>query len=173
MLNWIYGGGIVQFRKMRRFNQQLSNEEVIEILNAGKTAVLGLVGDGGYPYTVPVNYVYTDGKIYFHCAKSGHKIDAIKQCDKISLCVVARDDVIKEKLTTCFTSVIVFGKARILETDEEIFNAAEILGLKYNDDKEVVDKEIKREWDALSCVEITIEHMTGKEGLELTRERNN
>lgn len=162
----------MEFRKMRRFKQELNEKETLEILANGKTAILGVIGDYGYPYTVPVNYVYENGKINFHCAKTGHKLDAIRQCDKISLCVIEKDDIIKEELTTYFRSVIVFGRTRILETDEEIFNAAEVFGLKYNEDKEAVDKEIRREWNALCCVEITIEHMTGKEAIELTRMRN-
>ncbi len=157
------------FREMRRFKQQLSEKESIEILKTGKTGILGVLGDNGYPYTVPINYVYEDGKIYFHGAKVGHKIDAIKQCNKVSLCVIERDDVIKDELTTYFRSVILFGKARILETDEEIFHAVSVLSLKYNNDKEVVDKGIKKEWGRLSCVEIVIEHITGKEAKELIK----
>lgn len=157
------------FREMRRFKQQLSEKESIEILKTGKTGILGVLGDNGYPYTVPINYVYEDGKIYFHGAKVGHKIDAIKQCNKVSLCVVEKDDVIKDELTTYFRSVILFGKARILETDEEIFHAVRVLSLKYNNDKEVIDKGIKKSWDRLSCVEIIIEHLTGKEAKELIK----
>jgi hypothetical protein len=152
---------------MRRFKQELSDEETAKILLDGKTGVLGVIGDGGYPYTVPVNYVFNGGKIYFHCAKSGHKIDAINNCDKVSFCVVDKDDVCVEKFTTYFKSAIIFGRARVLQTDEEIFNAAEILGLKYIGDKVVVDKEIEGEWSALSCVEITVEHMSGKQAKEL------
>lgn len=159
------------FREMRRFRQQLSEAETIEILREGKTGVLGVLGDDGYPYTVPVNYVYEDGKIYFHGAKAGHKQDAIARCDKVSLCVIAQDDVVADELTTYFRSVIVFGRARVLETEEEIFHAAEVFGLKYNENRERVDAEIRREWSALRCVEIAIEHMTGKEAVELTRAR--
>ena len=98
------------FRKMRRYRQQLGQEETISILKSGKTAVLGVLGDDGYPYTVPINYVYADGKIYFHGAKSGHKIDAIKRCGRVSLCVIEKDDVVKEELTTYFRSVIFLEK---------------------------------------------------------------
>lgn len=155
------------FRQMRRFKQQLSEEETQKILKQGKTGILGVLGEEGYPYTVPINYIYADGKIYFHSAKAGHKRDAIQKCNKVSLCVIEKDDVVPEKLTTYFRSVILFGRARILETEEEIFHAAEILGLKYYDNKEEVDEAIRKEWNALSCVEITIEHMTGKTGKEL------
>ena len=159
------------FREMRRIRQQLPKAECEEILKNAKTAVLGVNGDDGYPYPVPVNFVYADGKIYFHGAKTGHKIDAIRACDKVSLTVIAKDDVVKEELTTYFKSVILFGRARILETDEEIFHAAEVFGMKYLPDKAAVEKEIKREWNGLCCVEIAIEHMTGKEAIELTRLR--
>lgn len=105
------------FRSMRRSRQQLENDETIKILRSGTTGVLGLTGDDGYPYTVPINYVYENGKIYFHGARSGHKYDSIKSHDKVSLCVIEKEDIIKEELTTYFRSVILFGRARILETD--------------------------------------------------------
>lgn len=159
------------FREMRRKLQQLPQEECERILREGKTAVLALTGDDGYPYAVPVNYVYDGGKIYFHCAKTGHKLDALRRCEKVSVCVVDRDDVAPERLATDYMSVIVFGRARILEDDEEIYRAVEVFGLKYNPDREAVRREIRREWDALCCVEITVDHMTGKEGKELARQR--
>ena len=99
------------FRAMRREKQQLSNQEAVRILEQGKTGVLAVISENGYPYTVPLNYVYYDGKIYFHSAKSGHKIDAIRACDKVSFCVVSKDDVIKEKLTTAYESAIFFWQS--------------------------------------------------------------
>ncbi len=120
---------------------------------------------------MPINFVYADDKIYFHGAKSGYKIDEINKCNKVSLCVIDKDYVVEEELTTYFKSVILFGKARILNTDKEIFHTAKVFGLKYNNDVTAVEKEIKREWNALSCIEIEIEHMTGKEAIELTRKR--
>mgnify|MGYP000553252095 CR=1 FL=1 len=154
------------FREMRRKKQELSKEECIDILQTAKTAVLGVVGNDGYPYTVPINFVYANDKIYFHGAKNGHKIDAINKCNKVSLCVVDKDDVVEEELTTYFKSVNLFGKARILNTDKEIFSRGKsFLVLKYNNDVTAVEKEIKREWNALSCIKIKIEHMTGKEAM--------
>ena len=115
------------FRKMRRFKQLLPEQETVSIIDGAKTGVLGVIGDDGYPYTVPINYVYADGKVYFHGARSGHKLDAIRRCAKVSLCVIEKDNVVKEELTTYFKSVILFGKARVLEKEDEIFHAAEIL----------------------------------------------
>lgn len=160
------------FRAMRRIRQQLPEEETVRILKEGKTGVLGVLGDDGYPYTVPVNYVYAGGRIYLHGAGSGHKADAIRRCGKVSFCVVEEDRVVKEELTTYFRSVILFGRARILEEEKEIRLAAKRLGLKYNDDPELVEREITREWKALTCMEIVVEHMTGKEAIELVRLRS-
>ena len=159
------------FREMRRFRQQLSDEETAAILKNGKTGILGVNGDGGYPYTVPVNYVYSGGKIYFHGAKAGHKFDAMKANDKVSFCVIDKDDVVAEELTTYFRSVIAFGRVRILDDESEIIEAARILGLKYYNVPEAVDREILRDLARLCCFEITVEHLTGKESIELVRAR--
>lgn len=159
------------FRSMRRSRQQLTDSEAIDILCRRHTAVLALSGDDGYPYAVPVNYAYADGRIYFHGAKTGHKLDAIRRCDKVSLCVIDHDELVSEELTTYFRSVIVFGRARILEDEEAVHHAALVFGLKYNEDEMKVEAEIKREAPALACVEITPEHITGKEAIELVRRR--
>ena len=111
------------FREMRRKKQKLTEKQCIDILKRAKTATLALHGDDGYPYSVPVNYVYLDGKIYFHGAKSGHKIDAIKNNPKVSISIIDQEDVIEEELTTYFRSIILFGKAKILQDDDEIYQA--------------------------------------------------
>ena len=54
------------FRPMRRFKQQLTMERCEEILQKGSYGVLAVLGDEGYPYTVPLNYHYHNGKIFFH-----------------------------------------------------------------------------------------------------------
>ena len=159
------------FRPMRRSRQELSREECEAILKEGTSGVLALLGDGDYPYAVPLSYVYEDGKIYFHCAKTGHKLDAIRRQEKASFCVIGQDELRSEELTTCFRSVIIFGRARILEQDDEIRDAAMALGLRFCPDGEKVEEEIRREWPALCCVKITIDHMSGKEAIELTRMR--
>ena len=157
------------FRKMRRKKQELTEKQCLDILRRAKTATLALSGDDGYPYSVPMNFVYEDGKIYFHGAKEGHKIDAIKNNSKVSISIIDQEDVIEEELTTYFRSIILFGKAKILQDDDEIYQAVNALGLKYCDDEIAVEKEIQREWKALCCVEIIIEHLTGKQAIELVK----
>jgi len=74
-----------EFREMRRKRQQLSNEDSVGILQRATSGTLALLGDNGYPYAVPISYVYSDGKLYFHSALSGHKVDAIRNYKKASL----------------------------------------------------------------------------------------
>ena len=157
------------FREMRRKRQQLTEAECVEILRKNTSGVLAVFGDDGYPYAVPLSYVYDDGTLYFHCAKSGHKLDAIKACDKVSFCVIDQDLVVPEEYTTYFRSVISFGRASIMTQEDEIRGAIEKLAIKYypDDSKENRDSAIEKEYKAMRMVRIQIEHMSGKEAIEL------
>ena len=159
------------FRAMRHKRQQLSRAEAEAILERGTSGVLAVAGDDGYPYAVPLSYVYQDGKLWFHCAKSGHKLDALRRCPKASFCVVDQEQVVPEKYTTLYRSVVAFGTVRILTEEAEIRRAAACLGEKYNPGGEGLQQEIDREFPALCMLEFTIEHLTGKEGRELARLR--
>jgi uncharacterized protein len=156
------------FREMRRDKQLLSKEESDEILHAHTCGVLGVTGDDGYPYAVPISYVYKDNKLYFHSAYDGHKMDGIRRNDKVSFCVIDKDEIHPEKLTSFFRSVIVFGRARILTEDNEKRLALEYLVEKHAPDfMEDGKKSIERDWNRVCMVEINIEHITGKEAIEL------
>jgi len=159
------------FRDMRRFRQALTMGQCEEILRRCTSGTLALSGDDGYPYAVPLSYLYGDGKIYFHCAKEGHKIDAVKNCPKASFCVIESDVVIPEKFTTAYRSVIAFGQVRIIDNPEEMRRAIVMLSDKYspNMDSER-DKEIDEFFSRLCMLELTVEHMTGKQGLEMMRQ---
>ena len=134
------------FRPMRRFKQQISDAECKEILKNEKRGVLSLLGDGGYPYGLPMSHLYSeeDNKIYFHGAKEGHKIDAIKNCDK------ARN------------SVIVFGKIRLVTDPDLTRKICTKLVQKFTDDQEYLEKELANALPRVQCLELEIEHMTGK-----------
>ena len=162
------------FREMRRKKQQLTEVECIKILTENTSGVLAVSGDNGYPYAVPLSYVYDNGSLYFHCAKSGHKLDAIKTCDKVSFCVVDQDLVVPQEYTTYFRSVIIFGRASIVDQKDEIRSAIEQLALKYypDDSKDNRDSFIEKEYNAVCMVKIQIEHMTGKEAIELVNSQN-
>ena len=160
-------------REMRRSKQQLPREVAVEILERNTSGVLALSGDEGYPYAVPMSYVYADGKIYFHSAKNGHKIDAIQRNEKASFCVIDQDQIVPEKYTTFFRSVIVFGRLRLVEDVEEMRRIAATLAMKYSADfNEGIPKEINASIRNMAVLELTIDHITAKEAIELIKQRN-
>ena len=159
------------FREMRRKKQYLSEEECIAILQRGSHCVLALSGDDGYPYSVPVSYAYEDGKLYMHGAMEGHKIDSIRRSDKVSFSVVDQDLNVPPELTIYFRSVIGFGRARILENEDEIRHCARLVGAKYSPGYESkAEASIARQLHHMGCIEITIEHLTGKQAIEMVKE---
>ena len=87
------------FRGMRRKKQLLPEDETIAILRAGTSGVLAVLGDDDYPYAVPLSYAYEDGKLYFHAAVKGHKLDALGRSEKASFCVIGADDIVLSTIT--------------------------------------------------------------------------
>lgn len=158
------------FRKMRRSLQQLSDAEAIEILKSGTNGVLALSGDEGYPYAVPLSYVYSDGCIYFHSALSGHKMDAVNRCGKASFCVVAQDEILPDKYTTAYKSVIAFGQIRVMDEREKL-SAVLKLAERYNPGHPDESRaEAEKSLTAMNMLELRIEHITGKQGKELLKQ---
>lgn len=157
-------------RKMRRFKQELPDAESRRILTAGKYAVWAVDGDDDYPYAAPVNYVYDGTAIYIHCARQRHKIDSILRNPRCSMCIVEKDDVIPEEFTSYFRSIIVFGKAEIIEDETIRLDALRLLCDKYSPGIDPKD-EIARFLKTVCIVRINIDRITGKEAIELTRQR--
>ncbi|MBQ7443244.1 MAG: NimIJ family nitroimidazole resistance protein [Bacteroidaceae bacterium] len=163
---------MTHFREMRRKRQQLSDEESVGILQRATSGTLALLGDNGYPYSVPISYVYSDGRLYFHSALTGHKVDAIRNCDKASFCVIDQDCVKPQEYTTYFRSVIAFGRIHIVEDETEKLEAARLLGNRYNPNHdEALQKEIEHGLSRMLAIRLDIEHLTGKEAIELVRQR--
>ncbi|MGN0701814.1 MAG: pyridoxamine 5'-phosphate oxidase family protein [Lentihominibacter sp.] len=163
---------MAEFRKMRRGGQEMSRQRTIEVFTKATSGVLAVLGDDDYPYAVPLSFVYSDDKIYFHCAKEGHKLDAMRKWDKVSFCVIDQDQVVGEEFTTYFRSAIAFGRVRELEHfGEEFLEAHKRLSLKYWPEatREKIDEDLKKEGMPMLVFAIDIEHMTGKEAKELVR----
>ncbi len=157
---------------MRRAAQALPLEECEDILRRRTEGVLAVSGDDGYPYAVPLNYVYAEGKLIFHCAKVGHKIDAMKSSDKVSFCVIDAADVVPEEYTTAYRSVIVFGRVRILTEPDDIVPYLHAIGAKFTkDDAEKRMAFMKPYLSSVAVVILTPEHISGKEGRLLAMQR--
>ena len=151
------------FRKMRRDKQQVSQDECKRVLSESKRAVLSLIGEEGYPYGVPVNFVYdeTDNMIYIHTAIEGHKIEAIKNCNKVAF--TTWDDGYKESGDWAYyvTSVIVRGRAKIIDDPKIMAEKIMNLGVRFASDKEVQGM-IDRNIGKVLLIGISIENITGK-----------
>lgn len=160
------------FRNMRRGAQMLPESDCLSVLEKGTSGVLAVSGDDGYPYAVPLSYVYRDGRFIFHCAVQGHKLDAIRANPKASFCVVDQDVVVPEKLTTYYRSVIAFGVVRVVDDPAEKRSALQVLCEKFAPgERELCQAEIAGELNRVAIVELLVEHMTGKEAKELVNRR--
>lgn len=157
---------------MRRKRQALSAEACADILTHETHGVLAL-GGGDYPYAVPLSYVYSDGVLFFHCAREGMKLDRARQDNRASFTVVAEDHVVPEAYTTYYRSVICFGQLAEIMDDDEKRAAIEALGRKYapHESADHLAEEIRRHWSALCILKLTPERITGKEAIELVQAR--
>ena len=151
------------FRSMRRFKQQISEEECVRILTEEKRGVLSMHGEDGYPYGIPLNHWYNpeDGK-YFHGAKTGHKIDAIMKNDKVSYCVFDSGYRKEDEWALNVKSVVVFGRISLVTDENKARMIGDQLCRKFTDDEEYIKKELQNALDRAQCLELTIDHMTGK-----------
>ncbi len=152
------------FRKMRRFKQELTKEECIQILKKQNRAVLSLLGDDDYPYGIPINFWYDEktGNFYFHCAKSGHKIDAMEKCDKVSICVLQDDGKNEGEWFNRVKSVIAFGRLHKVTDEKQIMTILEKLTEEFPTPKGYLQMEIEKNLNAVQCLELVTEHLSGK-----------
>ncbi len=151
------------FRKMRRYKQELTQAECVNILRHEPRGVLSVLGEDGYPYGMVMNHWYNtnDGKLYFHGAKEGHKVDAIKSHDKVSYCVHDEGFRKEGEWALNIKSVIVFGRIRIVEDEVKMRKICVNLYRKFDDDERALDEELLH-LKRVMCLELTPEHMTGK-----------
>lgn len=152
------------FRKMLRPKQQLTEAECIDILKNAPRGVLSVLGDGDYPYGLPMNYWYDpeDKKLYFHCGKTGHKLDAIHRHCKASLCVYDQGIRKEGDWALTFRSVIVFGRVQIVEDREKAMRAIRQLCYKFTSDERYIDDEFHKFAEGTLCFALTPEHICGK-----------
>ena len=155
------------FRDMRRSRQQLAQEECESILRESTSGVLALLGDDGYPYGVPLSHAYVDGRLVFHGAQRGHKLDAMLAHPQASYTVVQQDAVVPEEFTTYYRSVIAFGRTRILEGDEKLTALRQLADCFWPDHEAEREAEIAPRLDHMSVFVMEIDHISGKQAKEL------
>ena len=152
------------FREMRRIKQQISGEECVRILREEKRGVLSMHGEDGYPYGIPMNHWYNpeDGKLYFHGAKTGHKMDAVTKDNRVSYCVHDAGYRKEGEWALNIRSVVVFGRISPVIDEEKAREIGIHLCRKFTDDEEYIQKEVRDALPRAQCLELTIDHMTGK-----------
>ena len=152
------------FREMRRFKQQISKEDCIRVLKEQPRGVLSVLGDDGYPYGIPMDHWYAEAenKLYFHCAKEGHKLDAIAACDKASYCVMDEGFRKEGEWALNINSMVVFGRMHVVEDEDKKREICTNLCRKFTDEEAYLQKELTNAFPRVCCLELTIEHMTGK-----------
>lgn len=157
---------------MRRHKQALSTEENLGIINRGTSGVLALCGKDNQPYTVPLNYVYFNNKIYFHCALTGHKLDLIKENQLASFCIIDQDNIVPQEFTSYYRSVNIQGIIQIISDEVAKRTILQAFVQKYSakfpiEGANEINKFIKH-----TCIlELTINNLTGKEALELIKQK--
>ena len=156
------------FRNLTRIKQQLPPEECIRLLQQQPRGVLSLLGDDGYPYGLPIDHWYNseDGQIYFHSGMQGHKVDAIRRCDKASFCIYDEGCRPQGDWALSIRSVIVFGRVRIVEDQAKAIELTRRLSCKYTSDSAFIEDEIRKYGHETLVFTVIPEHITGK----ITRE---
>ncbi|MDD6190696.1 MAG: pyridoxamine 5'-phosphate oxidase family protein [Firmicutes bacterium] len=150
-------------REMYKKERQLSLEATKRIFASGHHGILSVNGDDGYPYAVPVNYVYLDSFIYIHSAKYGYKIDALKENDKVCFSAIIESEILPSKFTASFKSVVAFGNAEFVQDDEEKRKVLETFIDRFSPDfREGGLKFINAVFAKTEIIKINVTEMTGK-----------
>ncbi len=152
------------FRELARKNKEISSEECIALLKNECRGVLSVLGDDDYPYGMPMNHFYNeaDGKIYFHCGKAGHRLDALKKHDKVSFCVYDAGYRNEGEWALNVKSVIVFGRIKVVEDMARIVDISRALSHKFTQDEDYISQEIEKYAKGTLLLELTPEHICGK-----------
>lgn len=152
------------FRELLRKKKMLSMQECVHILKSETRGVLSVIGDNDYPYCMPMNHWYdeSDGNIYFHCGKVGHRLDSIKKCDKVSFCTYDNGYRNDGEWALNVKSVIVFGKIEIIDDMNKIADITTKLSHKFTQDDAYIKKEIEMYGHETLLLKLTPEHISGK-----------
>ncbi len=150
-------------RKMFFANRKMEKKDAEELLRNNKIASLAVIGDDGHPYVVPIHYIYDNGAIYFHSAKYGYKMDAIDRDPRVCLSVMGETEILKEKFTATFESLVVDGIAEYVEDPAERERVLKEMIIRwigeFNDAAtEMIDKTIGR----TAVIRVKITSLSGK-----------
>lgn len=152
------------FRSVARIKQRLSEEECLSVLTQALRGVLALNGEDGYPYALPIDYLYDPAKrkVYFHSGKTGYKLDCIAASNKA--CFTVTDDGVRddEGWWLILKSVVLFGEIEVIEDRAEVVEISRRLSHKFTQDEAYIDREIEKYAPATAILALSVRYMTGK-----------
>ena len=154
------------FKPIRKKINEIDRTATEALLTSNRRGILAMNGVNGYPYAIPINYFYDNEtqKIYFHGAKAGHKVDALKASDKVCFTVYGDEHIDEsEPWAPYVQSVVVFGRCSLLEAGPKSIEQLKEFAMKYYPDETLADEQIARNGRATQMFEITIEHISGKQ----------
>ena len=153
------------FRAIRKKKNEISIDAAKDLLRSLRRGVLAVNGDEGYPYAIPINYLYDEenNRIIFHGAKAGHKVDSLKNNDKVCFTIYGNETIKEESWAPYLQSVVIFGKCHLVENKDDTISMLKKFALKYYPNEEMVNKEIEFSGRGVQMFEIEIEHLSGKE----------
>lgn len=153
------------FRDIRKKKNKMSAELTNKLLKETRIGILAVNGDEGYPYALPINFLYDEArqKIFFHGAKRGHKYDALKRSEKVCFSVYGQEMVKEEAWAPFVQSAVIFGRCHLLENTEQALEVLKQFALKYYPNEKMVMDEIDASRNAVQLFEIDIEQLSGKE----------
>ncbi len=153
-----------EFRKMRRWKQSLTEEECIEVLKTAPRGIMAFQGENGYPYAIPLNQFYdeNDGRLYFHGAREGLKLDLMAKENKV--CFTVMDEGFKKPGDWALNikSIVCLGRLETVDDHALILEQCRKLAMKFNPDEAAAEEEVKRSGDHVNMLVMTIDRMTGK-----------
>ncbi|MDO5440476.1 MAG: pyridoxamine 5'-phosphate oxidase family protein [Erysipelotrichaceae bacterium] len=153
------------FRPILKNKNALDNDSILKILKGERRGTLAINGDSGYPYAIPINFLYDEknNKIYFHSARIGYKVDLLKKDDKVCFTVFGNEIIKDERWAPYMSSVVIFGKCKVVNNKDEAINILRRFALKYYLNSEMVDEEIRKHHNNVLMFEISIDYITGKQ----------
>ena len=153
------------FRPIRRKKNEISLPAAQQLLREARRGVLAVNGDDGYPYAVPINYLYDEETqvIIFHGSKVGHKVDALKRSDKVCFTVYGNETVETDEAWAPFLeSAVVFGRCHLVADRGESDALCKKFAMKYYPTEKMVDDEVAASGKAVRMFRLQIEHISGK-----------
>lgn len=153
------------FKKFRKFKNEINQAEVKKLLTNSRRGILAMNGDDGYPYAIPLNYLYDEAeeKIFFHGAKAGYKVDCLKSSDKVCFTVIGNEMIRDEEWAPYMQSAVVFGRCKLIDDKQTAMKRLKDFAMKYYPMEDMVLDGIKASGEATQMFEIDVEYMTGKE----------